>query len=307
MEQRKPEWLRTRGLGARKTVEMTRDLRELNLHTVCESARCPNRGECFECGTATFIILGEVCTRRCRFCAVPKNRVPLPPDPNEPASVADLALRLNLKYVVITMVTRDDLPDGGAQHVADVVRVLRETARERELPVPAVEVLISDLGGDETAWNTVFSAYPEVLNHNIETVPRLYPEIRPQADYRRSLTLLSAAVRAGLPAKSGFMVGLGETSAEVYEILQDLRNAGVDIVTIGQYLAPSPDHAPVREYVTPETFASYREQALQLGFHAVEAGPLVRSSYHAEKTRRQWLAHSDSESKLSNGTKHSES
>jgi lipoic acid synthetase len=228
-------------------------------------------------------VLGDVCTRRCRFCAVPKNREPLPPDPNEPSAVADLVNRLHLRYVVLTMVTRDDLPDGGATHVADVVTAIRKLDK-----APVVEILVSDFAGNETAWETVFAVRPDVLNHNVETVPRLYPDIRPQADYLLSLRLLQRAAQAGLPAKSGLMVGLGETEEEVYSLLRDLRANSVETVTIGQYLRPSQEHAPVVEYVAPEVFERYAVYARELGFRAVESAPLVRSSYHADRTHEQW-------------------
>jgi lipoyl synthase len=290
MNERKPDWLRTRGLGARKTAELTRDLRELGLHTVCESARCPNRGECFERGVATFILLGDICTRACRFCAVPKDRRPEPLDPNEPQKIADLTRRLKLRHVVLTMVTRDDLPDGGAAHVAETVANIRIQTGEAGGEAPTVEILVSDFLDNADAWRTVFDVRPDIFNHNVETVPRLYPEIRPQADYQRSLRLLNAAWKTGLPVKSGFMVGLGETESEVARLLGDLREHQVEMVTIGQYLAPSPEHAPVVEYVTPDRFDQYGSIARGLGFSAVESAPLVRSSYHADRTRDAWRA-----------------
>lgn len=252
-------------------------LDELRLNTVCRSAKCPNRGECYASGTATFMVLGESCTRNCRFCAVGASR-PLPPDDGEPARIAEAASRMGLSHVVVTMVSRDDLDDGGAAHVAAVIEALRE-----RLPAARVEVLVSDFGGDEAAVDAVVAARPDVFNHNVETAPRLYPEVRPQADYARSLRVLVRAHETvpDLPTKSGLMVGLGETPDEVEGVLRDLRHAGVDIVTIGQYLRPSSAHLPVAEFVTPQRFAAYAKFARSLGFAGVASAPFVRSSYHA--------------------------
>ncbi len=247
----------------------------LGLHTVCQSANCPNIGECFGHGTATFLILGGVCTRRCRFCAVPKG-APVPPDPDEPAKIAQAAETLGLRHVVVTSVTRDDLPDGGAGHFAAVIAAIRAAGRGM-----TVEVLTPDFAGDENALAAVLAATPEIFNHNLETVPRLYPSVRPGADYRRSLAVLAAAARASLLVKSGLMVGLGEHENEVIAVLRDLAAAGVRAVTIGQYLRPSPDHLPVAEYIRPDQFRRYEQAARSLGFSHVAAGPLVRSSYHA--------------------------
>ncbi|MGQ9622472.1 MAG: lipoyl synthase [Candidatus Caldatribacteriaceae bacterium] len=273
-----PSWIRRRFPPQEEWEEVQRLLQKLSLHTVCESARCPNIGECFSRGTATFLILGDICTRSCRFCAVQKGR-PLPPDPEEPKRVAEAAKQLNLKHVVVTSVTRDDLPDGGAEHFARTVKALREF-----LPEATVELLVPDFLGDRKALEVVLSARPDVLNHNVETVPRLYPLVRPQADYFRSLELLRKAKERfpSLLTKSGFMVGLGETREEVEEVLGDIKNSGCDIVTIGQYLRPSMRHLPVSEYVLPEVFEHYRRYALRLGFLGVASDPFVRSSYHAE-------------------------
>lgn len=252
-------------------------LDELELNTVCRSAKCPNRSECFATGTATFMVLGTACTRNCRFCAVDAER-PGPPDPGEPERVGEAAARMGLTHAVVTMVTRDDLPDGGAAHVVATIEALRET-----VPDARVEVLVSDFGGDEAAIDLVASARPDVFNHNIETVPRLYAEVRPQADYLRSLSVL-ARVYAGapdVPTKSGLMVGLGETPEEVEAVLANLRAAGVRIVTIGQYLRPSAAHLPVAEYVAPETFERYTATARRLGFAGIASAPFVRSSYQA--------------------------
>lgn len=274
-----PSWIKRRFPPQEEWESVQRLLRTLALHTVCESARCPNIGECFRRGTATFLILGNVCTRSCRFCAVAKG-TPGPLDPEEPERVAEAAQRLNLKHVVVTSVTRDDLPDGGAGHFAATIGAIR-----RVLPQATVEVLVPDFQGKEEALDTVLAARPDVLNHNVETVPRLYPSVRPQAHYERSLWLLKRAKEKapGILTKSGLMVGLGETREEVEGVLRDLRGVQCDIVTIGQYLRPSVHHLPVAAYVPPEEFAYYREYALRLGFLGVASGPFVRSSYRAEE------------------------
>lgn len=274
-----PSWIKRRFPPQEEWESVQRLLRTLALHTVCESARCPNIGECFRRGTATFLILGNVCTRSCRFCAVAKG-TPGPLDPEEPERVAEAAQRLNLKHVVVTSVTRDDLPDGGAGHFAATIGAIR-----RVLPQATVEVLVPDFQGKEEALDTVLAARPDVLNHNVETVPRLYPSVRPQAHYERSLWLLKRAKEKapGILTKSGLMVGLGETREEVEGVLRDLRGVQCDIVTIGQYLRPSVRHLPVAAYIPPEEFAYYREYALRLGFLGVASGPFVRSSYRAEE------------------------
>jgi len=273
---RLPPWIRARALTQRTRDRMVGVLGSLN--TVCQSARCPNIGECFERGTATFMILGNCCTRNCTFCAVPRG-VPLPPEEDEPEKVAEAAEALGLRYVVVTSVTRDDLPDGGAGQFAETIGAVR-----RRLAGCQVEVLIPDFQGSEEALRTVLRACPDVLNHNLETVPRLYPLVRPQADYRRSLGLLRRAKELApeIVTKSGFMLGLGESRGEVCGVLGDLRVAGCEMVTLGQYLCPSPRHLPVARYVPPEEFEEMRKEGLRLGFKHVEAGPLVRSSYHAE-------------------------
>lgn len=273
---RMPAWMRRPLAAPGRSSEVSAMLDELHLNTVCSSAKCPNRGECFASGTATFMVLGTACTRNCRFCAVDTVR-PEPPDPGEPARVAEAAGRMGLKHVVVTMVTRDDLPDGGASHVVATIAALRE------LPGLRVEVLVSDFQGDESAIDAVALARPDVFNHNIETVPRLYPEVRPQADYAGSLAVLARAraTAPDVPTKSGLMVGLGETEDEVEAVLADLRGVGVDIVTLGQYLRPSAAHLPVTEFIAPEVFERYAEAARALGFAAVASAPFVRSSYHA--------------------------
>uniref|UniRef100_A0A7V4TJG7 Lipoyl synthase n=1 Tax=Candidatus Caldatribacterium saccharofermentans TaxID=1454753 RepID=A0A7V4TJG7_9BACT len=278
-----PPWIRRRFPPQEEWERVERLLRSLSLHTVCESARCPNLGECFRRGTATFLILGDTCTRSCRFCAVKKG-IPLPPDPEEPRRVAEAARTLSLHHVVVTSVTRDDLPDGGAEHFAKTIQAIREC-----LPQATVEVLVPDFQGSAEALEVVLAARPDVLNHNVETVPRLYPLVRPQADYARSLELLrrTRARYPGILVKSGLMVGLGETQKEVEAVLWDLKEVGCDVVTIGQYLRPTAWHLPVAAYVPPEVFAYYREYALRLGFRGVASGPFVRSSYRAEEFVRE--------------------
>ncbi len=275
---RKPPWLRRGLAGGSGCGRTQRAVEELGLHTVCREARCPNRLECYGRGTATFLLLGPSCTRRCAFCAVDKSPA-LPPDAGEPERVAEACGRLGVAFCVLTMVTRDDLADGGAGHVARTVRLL-----QRRRPGTGVEVLVSDFAGDRAAVATVLDAGPQVFNHNLETVARLYQRVRPQADYRRSLEVLRLARRAdpGVVTKSGLMLGLGETRAEVLKAMADLRRAGCRVLTMGQYLAPSPEHHPVERYVHPEEFDDYGRQALDLGFAAVASAPLVRSSYNAQ-------------------------
>jgi len=291
---RLPQWLRRPIPAGPEAAEVRRLLNKLNLHTVCSSAHCPNQAECFARRTATFMILGDHCTRRCRFCAVFGGE-PLPVDNAEADAVAEAAHALGLRHVVITSVTRDDLPDGGAGHFARVT-----SAVHRRLPESTIEILIPDFQGDEQALATALAGGCDILNHNVETAPRLYPTVRPQANYRRSLAVLNAARRIGaqgqaddagkgLYTKSGLMLGLGETRDELLEIFADLRAVGCDILTIGQYLAPSPQHHPVVRFIPPEEFDEIRDQALGFGFAAVSAGPFVRSSYNAESvfnTRR---------------------
>ncbi len=274
-----PGWLKIRvRVGGRDYEALQNLMQGAQLHTVCESARCPNAHDCFARGTATFLIMGDRCTRNCRFCAVP-SAAPVPPDPREPERVARMAARLGLRHVVITSVTRDDLPDGGARWFAAVIRAVR-----RRRPEATIEVLTPDFKGDRTALRKVLAAHPNVFNHNLETVRRLQPTIRPQADYDRSLSVLKMAVEMGrgrIRVKSGLMVGLGETDAEIRGALDDLRAAGCEWLTVGQYLAPTAAHAPVKRYVTPRTFNRYAQWARERGFTAVASGPLVRSSFHA--------------------------
>jgi len=274
---RLPPWLRKSNTHFVPVHELKAGLRQRGLHTVCESARCPNLHECFERGTATFLILGGVCTRNCGFCAVAKGR-PAPLDPLEPENVARMAARMGLEYVVLTSVTRDDLEDGGSAHFAATVAAVR-----RECPGARVEVLTPDFRGDTAAVARVLDAAPQVFNHNLETVPRLYRTVRPQADYRRSLDVLAFAARRGALVKSGLMAGLGERDDEIRAALGDMRRAGVSIATIGQYLQPSRRNLPVAEYVHPDRFESWREYGLSIGFTTVFSGPFVRSSYMADR------------------------
>ncbi|MCS7286377.1 MAG: lipoyl synthase [Anaerolineae bacterium] len=271
---REAPWLRAKAPQGDNVERLASLLEELNLHTVCQEALCPNIAECWGRGTATFMILGDICTRGCRFCSV-KTGEPLPPDPHEPERVAEAARRLGLNHVVITSVTRDDLPDGGASHFAETIRAVK-----KHLPGARVEVLIPDFGGSLKALDRVLEANPDILNHNVETVPRLYPHVRPRADYRRSLGILALASRGGLTTKSGLMVGLGETRGEVLEVMADLRRAGCQILTIGQYLQPISHKLPVAEYIHPAEFEWYRQVGEEMGFKAVISGPLVRSSYY---------------------------
>jgi len=274
--ERKPEWLKVR-YNREAVEEVARLMKDLKLNTVCREADCPNLGECFRKHTATFMILGAHCTRNCRFCNVACDR-PDPVDPDEPAHVAEAAKRLGLRHVVVTSVTRDDLPDGGAAHFAAVIRALRDAC-----PGATVEVLIPDLKMDTAALDTVLDARPDVLNHNVETVKSLYAAVRPQAVYERSLDVLRYC-RQSCPdmlVKTGFMVGLGETEEEIDALMDDILETGCDILTIGQYLQPSREHAPLRRYVTPQEFDAYREKALRKGFRYCASTPLVRSSYRA--------------------------
>jgi lipoyl synthase len=276
----KPHWLRRR-LPTGPEYEQVRTLIEKGrLHTVCQEAACPNQFECFSNHTATFLIMGDRCTRNCRFCNVESGMIPAPLDADEPARVAEAVEQLGLRYVVITSVTRDDLPDGGAGHFAATVLEIR-----KRRPDSVIEVLIPDLKGDAAALRTVLQSGPDVLNHNIETVARLYPRVRPQAVYQRSLALLESVsrYRPAIPPKSGLMVGLGETLQEIRQTLADLHHSGCRFITIGQYLQPTVDHLPVRRYVTPEEFEQLGDMARAMGFEAVASGPFVRSSYHARE------------------------
>ena len=276
---RAPEWIRAKRVRLADLHAVKRVMRSRALHTVCEEARCPNRGECFTRGTATFLLLGDVCTRACGFCDIANGR-PLPVDPLEPARVAAAAREMSLRFVVVTSVDRDDLPDGGAAHFAATIGALRALS-----PAPGVEVLTPDFRGRLESVRTVVAARPDVFNHNVETVPRLYARARRGAKLDRSLAVLSAVKDESpeMTTKSGLMLGLGEKEPEVLELLSALRAARVDIVTIGQYLRPSRENLPVEEYVRPEVFEQYRQAGESLGFRHVFAGPFVRSSYRAEE------------------------
>ena len=292
---RAPEWIRGRRLRLTDLHEVKSLMRARSLHTVCEEARCPNRGECFGRGTATFLLLGDVCTRACGFCDIANGR-PRPVDPEEPGRVAEAAGRMALKFVVLTSVNRDDLPDGGAAHFAATVGALK-----RLDPVPGIEVLTPDFAGNPEALPVVLAARPDVFNHNVETVPRLYARVRRGARLDRSLALLANAKRLArdITTKSGLMVGVGETEPEVLELLERLRAADVDIVTIGQYLQPSRENLPVEAYVHPDAFQRYTEAGERLGFRHVFAGPFVRSSYRAEEALAAASAVSSFESRVS--------
>ncbi|MGM9992812.1 MAG: lipoyl synthase [Candidatus Bruticola sp.] len=274
----KPEWLKVRMYTNNSYGHVSTTLKKQTLHTVCQEARCPNISECWSCGTATFMILGSICTRGCAYCAVNKGK-PLPLEEHEAERLAEAAAQLNIKYLVITSVTRDDLSDGGAACFAEVIRAVRVASPETK-----VEVLIPDFGGNLSSLQTVLQAEPQVLNHNVETVARLYPRVRSRGNYERCLSILKYA-REHLPAtcltKSGLMVGLGESHREVLQVMDDLRSVGTDILTIGQYLRPSLRNVPVLRYRTPEEFNFYRQEGLKRGFKYVESSPLARSSYHA--------------------------
>jgi lipoic acid synthetase len=277
----KPAWIRVRGPSPNSRFYEIKDmLRSRKLHTVCEEASCPNIGECFGKGTATFMILGDICTRRCPFCDVGHGR-PLPPDAREPLELAQTIAQLELAYVVITSVDRDDLKDGGARHFADCISEVRKMS-----PATTIEVLVPDFRGRaDRALEILAAAPPDVMNHNLETVPRLYRTARPGGDYAHSLELLERfrQMHPGVPTKSGLMVGLGEGDGEILEVMRDLRAHQVDMLTIGQYLQPSPHHLPVERYVAPEVFRLFEAEAARLGFRHAAIGPMVRSSYHADR------------------------
>ena len=277
LPERKPPWLKVKAPGGPNYVRLKHLMRELDLHTVCEEARCPNVGECWEHGTATFMILGDVCTRNCGYCAVRHGRPPSY-DTTEPARVADAAARMDLRHLVITSVDRDDLEDFGAFIFAETIRLVHE-----RVPGCSVEVLVPDFQGDEDAIGAVLEARPEIYNHNTETVPRLYRRARPGGRYERVMRIFELVKRTApdIPTKTGIICGLGETSEEIVEVMRDLRAVDVDILTLGQYLRPSSDHLPLDRYYTPDEFRALRDIGLELGFRHVEAGPLVRSSYHA--------------------------
>jgi len=274
----RPPWIKVRAPIGESYERLQALMRGLSLHTVCEEARCPNIGDCWNRGTATFMILGDVCTRACGFCAVKTGLPRLPPDPLEPLRVADAVTRMGLRHAVITSVNRDDQKDGGAAVFAACIHEIRA-----RIPGCAVEVLVPDFKGDAGAIRTVVEAKPDILNHNVETVPRLYRQVRPGARFERSLALLRQGVEAGLLTKSGIMVGLGEEWDEVEQTMRGIREAGTHILTVGQYLRPGPEHLPLRRYYTPEEFARLREIGMAMGYRHVESGPLVRSSYHAEE------------------------
>ena len=278
---KKPDWIRVRaGSPSTRFYEIKQILRESNLHTVCEEASCPNIGECFGKGTATFMIMGDKCTRRCPFCDVGHGR-PDPLDVNEPENLARTIAKLKLKYVVITSVDRDDLRDGGSQHFVDCIRRTRELS-----PATTIEILVPDFRGrDDRALEILKVAPPDVMNHNLETIPRLYREARPGSDYGFSLNLLKKfkALHPGVPTKSGIMVGLGETDDEILQTMRDMREHQIDMLTIGQYLAPSSSHLPVRRYVHPDTFRMFEAKASEMGFRHAAVGAMVRSSYHADE------------------------
>lgn len=275
----KPEWLKVRAGQTQNSVEVQEILDRLSLHTVCEEANCPNMRECFSRRTATFMILGNICTRNCTFCNVQKSK-PTGIDPEEPVHVAQAVKELRLKHVVITSVTRDDLPDGGAQHFSNAITEIRRLDQR-----VIIEVLIPDFQGDEGALAIVAAAKPNIINHNVETVPRLYSSVRPMALYERSLRLLASvkAMDSSIYTKSGIMVGLGEEEHEVLGVFKDLRSSGCDILTVGQYLSPSAKHHPIIEYIHPDIFEKYRAAGINMGFKYVASAPLVRSSYLADK------------------------
>jgi lipoic acid synthetase len=282
--QRKPEWIRMKAPDSARYQEIKRVLRDNNLHTVCEEASCPNIGECFSGGTATFMILGDICTRRCPFCDVAHGK-PLPPDVNEPENLARTIAQMKLKYVVITSVDRDDLLDGGAQHFVDCIKAVREQSPEIK-----IEILVPDFRGRlDVAMKILSAAPPDVMNHNLETIPRLYKQARPGSDYQNSLNLLKrfSELYPHIPTKSGLMLGLGETDEEILEVMRDLRAHNVSMLTLGQYLQPSVHHLPVMRYVEPKIFEELRQKADALGFNNTASGPMVRSSYHADAQAHQ--------------------
>ena len=281
MEQRKPEWLKIKFQDPKHINKVERLLKGLSLHTVCEEASCPNRLECFNKGTATFMILGSTCTRNCRFCDVEKGR-PTPVDPDEPENLAKATKELKLRHVVITSVTRDDLADGGADQFVKCIEKVRERSKGT-----SIEVLIPDLQGNEDALAKIVAAAPEIINHNVETVPSLYKNVRPMANYQQSLDVLANVKKMNTKifTKSGIMLGLGETEEEVVRLFADLREVDCDFLTVGQYLQPSKKHHPVIEYVHPDIFKDYEKIAYEMGFKHVASGPFVRSSYNAEQTK----------------------
>ncbi len=277
---KRPDWLKVRLPSGENYSDVVKLMRNAHLNTVCEEARCPNLAECWGARTATFMILGEICTRSCGFCNI-KMGMPNPVDWDEPRRVAESVKDLGLRHAVITSVDRDELKDGGASVFAETIRLIRETS-----PECTIEILTPDFKGEESAFEIIMKNPPDILNHNLETVERLYHAVRPQAKYSRSLELIRWFKEKGLRTKSGIMVGIGETKDEVFGIMDDLRSYGCDIMTIGQYLQPTKEHLPVARYVTPDEFREYKEYGKKIGFLAVESGPLVRSSYHADKHAR---------------------
>jgi lipoic acid synthetase len=278
--QKRPEWLKVKLPSGQNYKDVFNLMRQSKLNTVCEEAKCPNLGECWNARTATFMILGDTCTRSCGFCNI-KVGLPNELDLDEPRRVAESVEQLNLRHVVITSVNRDELKDGGASIFAETIRLIREKNKDC-----TIEILIPDFKGDENAFNIIMKYPPNILNHNLETVKYLYHAVRPQAKYERSLELIRWFKNKGLRTKSGIMVGIGETYDQVIELMQDLKSYGCDILTIGQYLQPTKQHLPVQRFVTLEEFAKYKEEGLKMGFLAVESAPLVRSSYHADKHAR---------------------
>lgn len=274
---RLPPWFKVRLQTGPDYQDLSRLVQELNLHTICDEARCPNKWECWNARTATFLILGDICTRRCHYCSVSTGK-PLPVDQDEPRRIGEAVQTLGLRHVVITSVNRDELDDGGASIFVETMREIR-----KRMPSCTVEVLIPDFEGHEEALASVCAENPEILNHNIETVPRLFPSIRPQGKYQRSIELLDRAKRMGMTTKAGLIVGMGETIDEARDVMRDLRAVGCDIMTIGQYLQPTKDHLPVARFYHPDEFAQLKAEGLEMGFRHVESGPLVRSSYHAEQ------------------------
>lgn len=290
---RKPEWIRMKVPDSARFQEIKQVLRDNHLHTVCEEASCPNIGECFSGGTATFMILGDICTRRCPFCDVAHGK-PLPPDPNEPANLARTIAQMQLRYVVVTSVDRDDLPDGGAQHFVDCIHAIRAQS-----PAIKIEILVPDFRGRmDVSLQILQAAPPDVMNHNLETVPRLYKQARPGSDYHHSLQLLKQFGERypEVPTKSGLMLGLGETDDEIIAVMRDLRAHGVTMLTLGQYLQPSVHHLPVMRYVTPERFDWFKQQADAMGFVNAASAPMVRSSYHADQQAHHVVAVTDDSS-----------
>ncbi|MFC1541652.1 lipoyl synthase [Candidatus Latescibacterota bacterium] len=279
MLKKKPLWLKQKILSGAVSRKVKSLIEDLHLNTVCSEAKCPNAGECFSAGTATFLILGNQCTRSCGFCAI-GHGPPQPPDPDEPYNIAEAAENLGLKHVVITSVTRDDLPDGGAGHFTAVIHEIRN-----RVPHGTIEILVPDFGGELKSIETIVSAQPDIINHNIETVPRLYKYARPESDYQRSLSLLSMVhrINPAIKTKSGMMLGLGENADEIMTALHDLINTGCSLITLGQYLQPSEKHLPVSRFVSPEEFEYWKVEARKLGFKGIASGPFVRSSYNAGK------------------------